>query len=153
MSISIRQVDPADSEAQRLIAELDRDLNRRYPGDPVHGIDVDEFKAAGGYFVLLSADERSDAVACGAFRPVTPDCVEIKRMFVQEASRGQGYARTILRHLEDVARQRGFRGMVLETGSGQPEAIALYQSSGYFRIPNFGAYAGNPNSVCFGKSA
>jgi GNAT superfamily N-acetyltransferase len=153
MNISLRQVDPDDAGARRLIAELDRDLNRRYPGSLVHGIDVDEFKSAGGYFVLLSAGERGVAVACAAFRPVTADCVEIKRVFVEEAFRGRGYARTILRHLEEVAKQRGFRGMVLETGVRQPEAIALYQSAGYFRIPNFAAYAGNPNSVCFAKPA
>ena len=153
MTISLRQVDPAEAEAQRLIAELDRDLNRRYPGNPVHGIDVGEFNAAGGCFVLLSAEERGGAVACGAFRPVAADCVEIKRMFVQEAFRGRGFAKLILRHLEAVAKQRGFKGMVLETGVRQPEAIALYRSAGYFQIPNFGAYAGNPDSVCFAKPA
>jgi len=41
--------------------------------------------------------------------------------------------------------------MVLETGAPQPEAVALYRSSGYVPIPPFGHYAGSPLSVCLGK--
>jgi hypothetical protein len=33
----------------------------------------------------------------------------------------------------------------------QPEAIALYASSGYARIPGFGYYKDSPLSRCFGK--
>jgi hypothetical protein len=39
----------------------------------------------------------------------------------------------------------------LETGKKQPEAIQLYQKSGYHIIPNYGQYAGIENSVCFEK--
>lgn len=153
MDVTIENLDAGDAEAQRLIAELDRDLNRRYPGEPTNGIDVVEFRAAGGYFVVVRVAESREAVACGAFRPVSPQCVEMKRMFVSGSYRRRGYARAILRHLEDVARGRGYRGFVLETGVGQPEAIALYETAGYFKIPNYGHYAGNPNSVCFAKQA
>ena len=42
--------------------------------------------------------------------------------------------------------------MVLETGRAQPEAIALYESSGYTPIPRFGHYAGEPDpAVHLGK--
>ena len=41
---------------------------------------------------------------------------------------------------------------MLETGARQPEAIALYQSSGYERMPNFGTYRYHPDSLCFGKA-
>ena len=41
--------------------------------------------------------------------------------------------------------------MVLETGSEQPEAIALYASSGYTRIESFGHYKWSPENRCFGK--
>jgi hypothetical protein len=40
---------------------------------------------------------------------------------------------------------------VLETGKRQPEAIGLYEKSGYKAIPNYGQYAGVENSVCFEK--
>jgi GNAT superfamily N-acetyltransferase len=126
---------------------------RRYPGEPVNGINVEEFRAAKGYFVVAREPERGEAVGCGAFRPVTADCAEMKRMFVDERFRGRGYAKQILTHLETVAKQRGFRGFVLETGSGQPEAMGLYERLGYFKIPAFVPYASSPISVCYAKQA
>jgi ribosomal protein S18 acetylase RimI-like enzyme len=41
--------------------------------------------------------------------------------------------------------------MVLETGDAQPEAIALYESSGYTRIASFGHYAWSPHNRCFAR--
>ena len=41
--------------------------------------------------------------------------------------------------------------MVLETGTAQPEAMALYESSGYARIENFGHYRWSPQNRCYGK--
>jgi hypothetical protein len=41
--------------------------------------------------------------------------------------------------------------MVLETGIMQPEAIALYRSSGYADVEPFGHYAGAEQSVHLGK--
>jgi putative acetyltransferase len=52
----------------------------------------------------------------------------------------------------DEARARGFRVARLETGSWQPDAIALYTSSGYHEIPLFGAYVDAPESRCFERS-
>jgi GNAT superfamily N-acetyltransferase len=76
---------------------------------------------------------------------------EIKRMFVRPAWRRKGIARMILSELERHARKRGYQRLRLETAAGQPEAIALYGSSAYARIPSFGEYIGNPASICFEK--
>ena len=40
---------------------------------------------------------------------------------------------------------------MLETGTVQPEAIGLYESSGYRPIEGFGYYAGQPLSRSYGK--
>jgi putative acetyltransferase len=45
----------------------------------------------------------------------------------------------------------GATSVVLETGDRQIAALGLYESSGYFRIPCFGAYAVSPSSVCLQK--
>ena len=42
--------------------------------------------------------------------------------------------------------------MVLETGTKQPEAIALYTSSGYEPCAKFGYYRFHESSRCFAKS-
>lgn len=57
----------------------------------------------------------------------------------------------MLARLEHHAVALGYRRLQLETGHRQPEAIALYESAGYHRIPSFGQYAGDKLSVCFAK--
>jgi GNAT superfamily N-acetyltransferase len=62
-----------------------------------------------------------------------------------------GYARKLLEYLESTARTSGYKAVRLETGTKQPEAIRLYESSGYQPIPAYGEYVGNPFSVCYEK--
>jgi putative acetyltransferase len=90
-------------------------------------------------------------VACGALRKYDDQAVEVKRMYTLPEVRGQGHAASVLQALEDWARALGFKKCILETGTRQPEAIALYEKSGYSRIPNYGQYDGVENSLCFGK--
>lgn len=91
-------------------------------------------------------------VGCGAFKEFTTELVEIKRMFVQPTNRGQGVAPAVLAELERWAQEMGYAGCVLETGKKQPEAIRLYQKSGYALILNYGQYVGVENSVCMQKA-
>jgi GNAT superfamily N-acetyltransferase len=72
-------------------------------------------------------------------------------MYVVPRRRGAGLARTMLAHLESSAAAVGIDALVLETGTRQPEAIALYESSGYRPVPGFGYYRDEPLSRCFGK--
>ena len=57
----------------------------------------------------------------------------------------------MLTALEDDARTAGRIRMVLETGVKQPEAIALYTSSGYEPCTKFGYYREYESSRCFAK--
>jgi len=91
------------------------------------------------------------AVACGAIQLLDRDTVEIKRMYVRPAHRGQGLARQLLGALEELALRSGHTVLRLETGSYLPGAIQLYISSGYAEIPVYGEYVDNPYSVCFEK--
>jgi GNAT superfamily N-acetyltransferase len=149
-SLALAEVDPTAPEAAALIAALDRDLNARYPGLEVHGIDAANFRAAGGVFLLGHLE--NVAVACGALRPMNdPGAVELKRMYVRDSHRGRGFGRAVLLALEEIAARRGYRTIRLETGGNQPEAMALYASAGYHRIPCYGDHASDPLSRCFEK--
>jgi putative acetyltransferase len=70
-------------------------------------------------------------------------------MFVRPAARGRGVGAAILGELEREAVERGFRVVRLETGPLQPEAIHLYERTGYREIPCFGSYAAGAASRCF----
>ena len=90
-------------------------------------------------------------VGCGAFKAFDNDSVEIKRMFVEPAYRGRGYATQILQELETWAAELAHKYTVLETGSTMTDALGLYQNRGYTIIENYGPYAGKENSVCMRK--
>ena len=107
---------------------------------------------------LLAYDERDRPIASGGWRGqdkndegYSDGDAELKRMYVVPEARGLGLARRILAALETDARAAGRTRMVLETGTAQPEAIALYTSSGYEPCAKFGHYRDYPNSRCFAK--
>ena|ERR1700681_3107971 len=143
------EMDPTAPEAAELISALDRDLGARYPGLPIHGIDAANFREAGGVFVIGRV--AGTAVVCGALRPMDDVAVEVKRMYVRDSHRGHGFGRAMLVALEEIATRRRYGTIRLEAGSGQPEAIALYESAGYHRIPCYGDHASDPLSRCFEK--
>ena len=149
MPVVAAVVDIGAVDETGLVDALDRELLARYPHEAVHGIDADAFRAADGCFVLARDD--TSALGCGAFRRVDAATAELKRMYTAPGARGRGVARIVLRALEDEARRRGYRRIVLETGDRQPEAIGLYIACGYATIAAFGPFVGNPSSVFFGK--
>jgi GNAT superfamily N-acetyltransferase len=77
--------------------------------------------------------------------------MEIKRMFVVAEHRGKGLSRQMLAALEDRAQAMGASRILLETGDKQPEAIRLYETSGYERITGFGYYATEDGAYSFAK--
>jgi putative acetyltransferase len=141
--------EPNSPDAQALIELLNADLHARYPAQSIHGFDPAEIADGQGAFVI--ARIAGKAVGCGAVRPLEPGVGEIKRMFVEPEARGKGIARAILGKLEATAGDLEFGVLRLETGTRQPEAIRLYETSGYSEIPKFGEYAADPFSVCFEK--
>jgi GNAT superfamily N-acetyltransferase len=147
--IAMRCEPASGASACALIAELDEELNARYPGHDLHGIRSDGFEAAGGLFYVLYVG--GQAVGCGAIRPFG-DAAELKRIFVRRPWRGRGLSRRILAHLEDEAARAGFRRALLETGPLQREAIGLYRATGWSPIEKFGEYEADPLSLCFGKA-
>lgn len=120
----------------------------RYGGPDGTKMVADGFDPPTGVFLVGWADGLP--VACGGFRPHGEDA-EIKRMYVPPEHRGNGYARTILKALEDTARSSGYPRIILETGTAQPEALSLYESSDYVPIAGFGRYKDSPQNRCFAK--
>ncbi|MFI5620813.1 GNAT family N-acetyltransferase [Streptomyces sp. NPDC051567] len=107
---------------------------------------------------LLAYDASGTPVASGGWRGQEKNDegyengdAELKRMYVVPQARGLGLARRILAELEDGARAAGRLRMTLETGDQQPEAIALYFSSGYTMVPKFGYYRFHDSSRCMAK--
>lgn len=136
--------------ATALTAAVQQEYVSRY-GDPDETpVDPQEFLPPGGRFLVGYLD--GVPVAMGGLRRLDADRVEIKRMYVDPACRGRGFSRVVLARLEDLAREMGAQQVVLETGSKQPEAIALYKTSGYEPVEKFGHYRCSPLSTSLGKT-
>lgn len=143
------EIPAGSAEAQALMEALDAELMQRYPGWPAHGLREQDRVDAQTVFLVIRAN--GQAVACGATRHLDAATTEVKRMYVRPDFRGRGLARRILAALEATARARGAVRLVLETGSRQPEAIALYRTAGFTSIEPYGEFVGDPLSRCFGK--
>lgn len=100
---------------------------------------------------VIVAYQNETPIGCGAIKIYQLDTMEVKRMFTTPDHRGEGIASKILTALEVWAKELGCEKCVLETGTHQPEAIALYKKSGYQIIPNYGQYENIQNSICFEK--
>jgi putative acetyltransferase len=143
-----RRTNSTDADFTRLVRLLDADLAERDGAD--HAFYAQFNKIALIQHALV-AFENDEPVACGAFKKFNDTSVEIKRMYVVPKHRNKGIAAAVLQQLEQWAKEEGYLCTVLETGMKQPEAIRLYEKSGYVRIPNYGQYAGVENSVCMKK--
>lgn len=144
------QLEPANQpEVLALIDALDAHQKPLYPAESHHGIDVQALSQPGVLFAVVR-DEAAQAVACGGV-VLGPQWGEVKRMFVLPAWRGRGVSRELLQFLEQQARARGCRVLMLETGILQPEALGLYERAGFARRGPFGDYAEDPFSVFMQK--
>ncbi|HEX6871178.1 MAG TPA: GNAT family N-acetyltransferase [Micromonosporaceae bacterium] len=143
--------------AQRLVAAALADQAERYGSPDANPVEAVEFDPPEGAFLV--AWQGDEPVACAGWRTLAhfsgdgfaEDVAEIKRMYVVPAARGTGAAAAILTAIEDSARARGMRRVVLETGLKQPEAIRFYEKCGYQRIANYGYYKEAPDCVSFGR--
>jgi ribosomal protein S18 acetylase RimI-like enzyme len=73
-------------------------------------------------------------------------------MYVAPELRGKGIGRALLDRLEAEARVLGLARLVLETGSRQVEALALYRRAGFTGISLYGEYAASAaTSICLSK--
>lgn len=155
--LELRPVPFDHPDSLRLIAELQQVYRERYGDEDATPVDPAEFAAPRGFFAVGYVD--AQAVACGGWRArdggedpeIHDGDAELKRMYVAATHRGRGYARLVLAELERAAALAGRIRIVLETGTLQPEAIALYASAGYAPMPNFGTYRCEPDSRCFAK--
>lgn len=149
--VTIAAVDLSSPTASLLITRLNAELTAQYP-DPDHRhFELAPAQVAHDSGVFLVAQHGDVPIGCGALRRLDSTTGELKRMYVIPEARGYGVARRILAALEQRAGVLSLRRLVLETGELQIEAIGLYESVGFIRIPCFGEYLASPISICLGK--
>ncbi len=114
------------------------DIAARYPGwhpGSSQGVSVEELSIPRGAWLVVYLDGRP--VGCGGLQALEEGVGEVRRLFLDRSVRGLGIGRALLRSLEEQARHLGYGRVRLTTGDGQPEALALFVSSGYEEIAPF----------------
>lgn len=137
---------------QEMVETVQQEYVVRYGSRDDAVVDPDDFEPPLGLLLIARAD--GVPVAMGGFRDLTSEgegIAEIKRMYVPTEHRRKGYSRRILNAIEDAARAAGYARVWLNTGDQQPEAIALYESSGYEAIGGFGHYADEAGAKFYAK--
>lgn len=147
MPIELRRTTSRDPAFAALVRSLDVELAERDGDD--HGLYAPHNVLTTETAVVASVD--GAAAGCGCFKSVGDGAVELKRMFVAPAHRGAGVGAAVLRELEAWAGELGHAAIILETGPRNVEAVRLYETRGYTRIPNYGPYADIPSSICMRK--
>jgi GNAT superfamily N-acetyltransferase len=129
------------------------ELRERYGGWEGAGAEPEPavFEDPDGYFAIARLD--GTPVGCaGICRCGGERMAELRRMYVAPEARRLGVARALMNELEGKARRCGYATLRLETGPEQPEAIRLYEASGFAVIPNFGPYSAQRRSICMEKA-
>ena len=148
-SLEIGVESPDQPEVAALLESSDGYMAALYPAESNHLLDIASLMRADVTFIVARIDGR--AMGCGAVVDSGEGWAEIKRMFVSPAARGRRLGRRLLEKLEAIAGERGATKLRLETGGRQPEALALYASSGFVEIGPFGKYGLDPFSIFMEK--
>lgn len=133
---------------QKLVTELDAVLAIM---DGAEHAFFSQFNSLDTIKNVVLCYENEMAVGCGAFKQYNSKTAEVKRMFVTPEYRGERIATKILSELENWATELDFSEVILETGTNNPGAIALYQKSGFIISKNYGNYIGVKSSCCMRK--
>ncbi|MDQ3644319.1 MAG: GNAT family N-acetyltransferase [Actinomycetota bacterium] len=139
--------DPRADDVRELLERHLAFAHLHSPPEDVHALDVDGLVDSGVTF--FSFRLKGELLGVGALKRLDGRHAEVKSMHVAQMARGRGIGRAMLEHLLDVARERGFRRVSLETGSmpAFAEARSLYASAGFRPCGPFGDYGPSPNST------
>jgi putative acetyltransferase len=94
-----------------------------------------EYSPPGG--ILLLAMNEHHPAGCIALRRIDDATCEMKRLYIKPEARGSGYGRTLTVELLRRASALGYRTMRLDTVPSMKEAIELYTSLGFKKIPPY----------------
>lgn len=139
-------------EVAAFLAEHIEDMKAVSPRpESKHALDLEGLRAPDITFWTVWHDGL--LVGCGALKELDDRTAEIKSMRTSSSLRRQGVASALLDHLLEVARQRGYRSVSLETGSYEffAAARALYEKFGFEYCAPFAQYEEDPFSVFLTK--
>ncbi|MFI8566112.1 GNAT family N-acetyltransferase [Rhodococcus sp. NPDC078407] len=132
-----------------LLTEHLADMHATSPAESVHALDLSGLR--GPEVTVWTAWDAVTLLCIAALKQLSPEHGEVKSMRTSTASRGRGVASSMLVHVLDASRRRGYERVSLETGSQNYFAAArrLYVRHGFIECPPFGEYVSDPSSTFY----
>lgn len=146
--ISVARSDPKDPKARALLQESHALMDRLFPAEANHYLDVEALNQPNITFFMASRGE--DALGTGALC-AEEGYGEIKSMYVAKDARRQGVAKKILMAIEAEARRQKLPKLMLESGDALKEALKMYERHGFRFRGAFGPYKEEPSSIFMEK--
>lgn len=133
-----------------LCHELDDFLNELVGGEKNRAEYIPYNKLDDIHDVIVAYDEDIPVGSAG-FKKYDDECAEVKRVFIKREYRGKGISKKLMELLEERAKNKGYKYLILESGEPLAAAMSLYRKIGYKVIPNYGQYKDMSDSVCMKK--
>ncbi|BDU37686.1 GNAT family N-acetyltransferase [Vibrio nigripulchritudo] len=136
-------------DGQEIVALLNEHLEDMYatsPPESVHALDLGALKKPD--ITFWSAWDKGVLLGCAALKQLDDTHAEIKSMRTARTARNRGVASKLLKHVLNVAKERNYSRLSLETGSMEffKPARTLYEKHGFEYCPPFADYQPDPNS-------
>ncbi len=115
---------------------------------PLHDIDDFENKyvANGGAFLVITEEGR--VIGTGALHRLEEKVCEVKRLWLLPQYQGQGLGRRMMEQLLDLAREKGYARVRLETTPAyQVKAYNFYRRLGFYEIPTYSSHPEDDGQV------
>lgn len=137
--ITFAQADPRSETAlyclNEYYAELDRRIDIGFDVNLSADPDATDMMAPRGTFLLAMSDGLP--LGCVGLKGTDKGYAEIKRLWIAPSARGLGLAKRMMEQVETAARDLGITLLRLDTNAGLPEAVKLYETSGWTQIERF----------------
>ncbi len=132
--------DPSRPEVAALLRYHLEQMHLNSPPGSVFAFDIDRLRAPDVTF--WTAWDGDELLGCGAIKALSATHGEVKSMRTTPVHLRKGVAAALLDHMIVVARDRGYRRLSLETGSGIAfnPALSLYRQRGFVDGGAFGDY-------------
>ncbi len=147
LPFEIRGDDLSRREVVALVREHLASVALHSPPESVHALDLEGLRAPDVRFWSVWQD--SELLGCGALKELDATHGELKSMRTASPHLRRGVATALLEHMVNVARERAYLRLSLETGSMDAFAPArdLYARFGFQPCGPFADYVEDPNSV------
>ena len=145
----IKRADFNDFQVRELIHIHLSGMQENTPREHIYALDLSALQQP--HICVYTTWKETQILACGAIAELSPEHAEIKSMRTHPLQLRNGVATEILKYLIQIAKQRGYKKLSLETGTTEnfQPAIQLYLKHGFKSGDAFGDYNASPFNQFF----